>query len=86
MRKIACLNCNVDLTRNAEISIEGMFENGKPDIVLKTVKGFNKKRNLIIILIPENYFKWGIFALVMLNKMLVIVFTINFYSQYGLGF
>ena len=57
MRKIACLNCNVDLTRNAEnclfkktmISIEDMFENGKPDIVLKTVKGFHKKRTPFMI-------------------------------------
>ena len=34
-----------------------MFENGKPGIVLKTVKGFNK-RTLFIILISENSFKY----------------------------
>ena len=27
------------------IQIQDMFENGKPDIVLKTVKGFNIKKN-----------------------------------------
>ena len=36
------------------IQIQNMFENGKPDIVLKTIKGFNIKRTLFIILIPEN--------------------------------
>jgi len=46
MREIV-VSSNVNLTRNAEnflfkktmISIQDMFENGKPDIVLKTVKG-----------------------------------------------
>ena len=60
------------------IQIENMFENGKPEINLKTVKG-------LIILIPENSFKLGIFVLVMLNKMLVIAFKFDFYSRYGLG-
>ena len=67
------------------IRIQDMFENGKLDIVLKTVKGINIKRTPFIIFIPENSFKWGIVVLVMLNKMLVIVFTIDFYSRYGLG-
>ena len=49
-----------------------MFENGKPDIVLKTVKGFYIKRTPFLILIPENSFKLGIVVLGMLNKMLVI--------------
>ena len=31
-----------------------MFENGKPDIVMQTVKGFNIKSTSFIILIPEN--------------------------------
>jgi len=31
--------------------IQDMFENGKPNIVLKTVKSFNIKRTPIIILI-----------------------------------
>ena len=46
--------------------IQDMFENGKPDIVLKTVKGFNIERTPFIILIPENSFKLGIVVLVML--------------------
>ena len=33
------------------IQIQDMFENGKSDIVLKTVKGSNLKRTPIIILI-----------------------------------
>ena len=46
--------------------IQDMFENGKPDIVLKMVKGFNIERTPFIILIPENSFKLGIVVLVML--------------------
>ena len=42
------------------IQIQDMLENGKPVIVLKTVKGFNTKRTSFIILIPENSFKLGI--------------------------
>ena len=49
------------------IQIQDMFENGKPDIVLKTVKGFNIKRTHYIILISENSFKMRIVAIVMLN-------------------
>jgi len=60
--------------------IQDMFENGKPDIVLKTVKGFNIKRTPIIILIPENSFKLGIVVLVLFNKMLVIVLIIDFFN------
>ena len=67
------------------IQIQDMFENGKPDIVLKTVKGFYKKRTPFMILIQENSLKLGIVVIVMLNIMLVIVFTIDFYSQYKLG-
>ena len=48
------------------IKIQDMFENGKPDIVLKTVKGFNIERTPFIILIPENSFKLEIVVLVML--------------------
>ena len=58
-----------------------MFKNGKPDIVLKTVKGFNIKITHFIILISENSFKLEIVVLV----MLVIVFFIDFYSRYGPG-
>ena len=60
------------------IQIQDMFENGKPDIVLKTVQGFNIKITPFINSIPENSFKLGIIVLVMLNKMLAIVFTICF--------
>ena len=63
-----------------------MFENGKPDIVLKTLKCFNLKRTPSIILIPENSFKLGIVVLVLPNKMFVIDLTIDFYSRYGLGY
>ena len=67
------------------IQIQDMLENGKPVIVLKTVKGFNTKRTSFIILIPENSFKFGIVVLVMLNNMLVLDFTIDFYSQNNPG-
>ena len=67
------------------IQIQDIFENGKPDIVLKTVMGFDIKRTSFLTLIPENCFKLRIVVLVMLNKMLVIVLTIDFYSGYGLG-
>ena len=68
-----------------QIQIQDIFENGKPDIVLKTVMGFDIKRTPFLTLIPENCFKLRIVVLVMLNKMLVIVLTIDFYSGYGLG-
>ena len=75
----------VSETRHAMIQIQDMFENGKPDIVLKTVKGINIKRTPFIILIQESSFKLGIVVLVMLKKMLVIVFIFNFYSRYVPG-
>ena len=85
----------MDLTENKEsgfclenatmIQIQDMFGNGKPDIVLKTVKGFNIKRTPVMILISKNSFKLGIVVLVMLKKMLVIVFIFNFYSRYVPG-
>ena len=66
--------------------IQDMFEKGKPDIVLKTVKGFFlKKKTPFVILNPENSFYLGIVVLVILNKMLVIVINIDFCSRYGLG-
>ena len=71
------------LEKATMIQIQDMFEDGKPDIVMKTVKGFNIKRTPFIILISENSFKLGIVVLVMLNKIMVIVFTIDLYSQYG---
>ena len=67
------------------IQTQDMFQNGKPDNVLKTVKGFNIKRTHLIILIPENSLKLGIVVLLMLNKMLVIDLIIDFYSRYGPG-
>ena len=65
--------------------IRDIFENGKPYIVFKTVKSFNITRTPIIILILKSL-KFGILVLEMFNKMLVIVFIINFYSGYGPGF
>ena len=53
-----------------------MFENGKPVIVLKTVKRFNIKRTPLIIFILKSL-KLGIVVLVMFNKMLVIVFILD---------
>ena len=53
-----------------------MFENGKPVIVLKTVKRFNIKRTPLIIFILKSL-KLGIVVLVMFNKMLVIVFILE---------
>ena len=38
-------------------NIQDMFENGKPDIVLKMVKRFNIKRTPIVILILKKCFK-----------------------------
>ena len=67
------------------IQIQDMFENGKPDIVLKTAKRFNIIRTPIIILI-QNKFK--IVVPVMFNKMLVLVFNIlliDFYSGIWAG-
>ena len=42
-------NGKVGLPRKRDnmIQIQDMFENGKPDIVLKTVKGFNLKKLLL---------------------------------------
>ena len=68
------------------VKIRDMFENEKPDIFLKTVKGFYIERTPFIILIPENSFKLGIVVLVMLNKMLVIDLIIDFNSRPELGF
>ena len=59
-----------------------MFENGNPDIVLKTAKRFNIIRTPIMILIQK---KFKIVVLVMFNKMLVIVFIIDFYSGIWAG-
>ena len=68
------------------IQVQVMFENGKPDIVLKTVKGFYIKRTSFIISIPENTFKLGIVVLVILYKMLSMVLIIDFDFRYGLRF
>ena len=80
-------NGKVGLPRKRDnmIQIQDMFENGKPDIVLKTFKGFNLKKTPFIILIPENSLKLGIVVFVMLNKMLVIDLIIDFYSRFGPG-
>jgi len=39
------------LSQKRDIQIQDMFENGKPNILLNTVKSFNIKRTPIIILI-----------------------------------
>ena len=62
-----------------------MFENGKPKIVLKTVKSLNIKITPTIILILKNSLKLEIVALVMFDKMSVIVFIIDFYSGFWPG-
>ena len=51
---------------------QDMFEKRKPDIVLKQLRVI---RNSSISLIPDNSFKLGIVDLVMLNKMLVIIYS-----------
>ena len=66
--------------------IKDMIENGKPDILLKTVKRCIKKRTPIIILIKKKSLKLGFVVLVMFNKMLVKVLFIDIYSGYGPGF
>ena len=63
-----------------------MFENGKPDIVLKRVNCFDMKRTPFIILNSENSLELGIVALIILNKMLVIVLIIDFYLSIVLVF
>ena len=62
-----------------------MLENGKSDIVLKTVQSFNITRIPVIILMFIKSYKLEIVVLVMLNKMLVIVFIIDIYSGYRPG-
>ena len=61
-----------------------MFQNGKPDTVLKTVKRFNIKELLLYFLFQKSL-KLGNVVLVMFNKMLVIVSIIDFKSGYVLG-
>ena len=52
------------------IQIQDMFENEKPDIVLKTAKGFNMERTPFIILIVERILKLGIVVLARLKYCL----------------
>ena len=48
------------INRNATMfQIQDIFENGKPNIILKTIKSFNIKRSSIIILILKKKFKMG---------------------------
>ena len=70
------------LENAAMFQIQDIFENGKPNIVLKTVKRFNIKRTLIIILIKKSLIL-GIVVLVMFNKMLVIVLLPTFTVDMG---
>ena len=60
------------------IQIQDIFENGKSDIVLKTVKGF--KSSFYNFYFRKKSFKLVILLLVILIKMLVLVFIIDFYS------
>ena len=71
------------LENDTMFQIQDMFENGKLNIVLKTVKSFNIKRTPIIILIFKKSLKLGIFVLVMFNKILVIVFIMTFTLDLG---
>ena len=64
--------------------IQDMFENGKHDIFLKTVKGFiNVKKELLLQFWFKKNLKLGIVVLFTFNKMLVKVFIFDFYSGYG---
>ena len=56
------------------IPIEDMFDNGKPGIVLKTIKGVNIKTNSLCCLL-ESSLKLGIVVLVMFIKMLYFLST-----------
>ena len=67
------------LEKATMFQIQDIFENGKPEIFLKTVKRFNIKRTHIINLIPKKSLKLRIVVLFMFNKMLVTVFTIDIY-------
>ena len=72
--------CKAIFSKNIhQIQIQDIFENGKPEIFLKTVKRFNIKRTHIINLIPKKSLKLRIVVLFMFNKMLVTVFTIDIY-------
>ena len=51
----------------------------------KNSQGFNIKRHPFSFLITENSFELRIVVLVMLNKMLLMILTIDFYSCYGMG-
>ena len=54
-----------------------MFENGKPDIVMKTVKGFNIKRTTFIILMTENNFNWELLSSSCWLQFLISTFTLD---------
>ena len=76
------LNCGL-CSKTGKWVLSRKRENGKPDIVLKTVKGFDIKRTPFTFFIRENSLNFGIGVLVMIYKILVIVFTIDFYFKYG---
>ena len=62
------------LENETMIPIEDMFDNGKPGIVLKTIKGVNIKTNSLCCLL-ESSLKLGIVVLVMFIKMLYFLST-----------
>ena len=49
--RISLKNGKIGFVWKTMVQIQDMFENGKPDIVLKTVKGFDMKITAFIILI-----------------------------------
>ena len=67
--------CGLCLENATLFQIQDMFENGKPDIVLKTVNRFNINRiNSYYNFDFKKSLKLRIIVLVMSKKMLVIVF------------
>ena len=90
MKVVIVLNCGLYsktgkwVLSQKMVQIQDIFKNGKPNIVLKTVKSFITKELLLYFYFNKSL-KLGIFVLVMFNKILVIVFIIDFYSGYGLG-
>ncbi len=75
MKDSFVLNCRLFLKRGSGVCLENatmiqirdMFQNGKPDIVLKTVNRFNVKRTPISFDLKSSL-KWGIVVFVMFNK------------------
>ena len=69
--------------RNNDDLNSGYVRKWKTFHCLENEQGLSYKKTPFMILIQENSLKFGIVVIVMLTIMLVIVFTIDFYSQYG---